>query len=612
MCGIVGAYYFGRNEGQKQFIENCLQSMHHRGPDANGYWTNNQNYHAGFARLAIRDLSANGNQPMLTADEQYCISFNGEIYNTDYIRQLLAPFGVHYKSTTDTEVLLYALCHLGIETALKVADGIFAFAFFDIQQNKLVLARDRMGIKPLYIAAHTDAVVYSSQYDHIIRHPLFADKSINEASLGAYLNLGYVPENTGIIHDTFLLPHGYYYTVTQSGTSTQCYYRYGFNRVKTNNDTAHVLADAVQSQMVADVPVGTFMSGGVDSTLVTSYANKLHEVQSFTIGIKDSKEDETATAQFFADTFKTKHAVKYFDSNVFVTLIKDHFKAFTEPFADYSSLPTLLLSSFAKEKVTVALSGDGGDELFWGYPRNRKTLDYIDLYNKAGIQKKAHLLFSKVLKPKKTDVNRHWSYRSLADFYYSSLFVSGAIKWVPSIYKGTTTQAFFFEKIVEEETEQLYNNVSAMNLIRRLEMDLHLQRILLKVDRASMYHSLEVRVPMLSNEMLDFSESLVYTDCIKKDQGKTNLKNLLAQQAGNNAYLPKKGFTIPMDEILRSKEGKEIMDAILSMPPALAVYFDLPALEKLVKQHREKDANAGWMLWTVYALVNWYTLWYKK
>ncbi|MBG9377151.1 asparagine synthase (glutamine-hydrolyzing) [Panacibacter sp. DH6] len=612
MCGIVGAYYFTRAEGQKEFIHTCLQSMHHRGPDANGYWTNNMNYHAGFARLAIRDLSANGNQPMLTSDQQFCISFNGEIYNTDYIRQLLAPFGVQYKSTTDTEVLLYALCHLGIETTLKVADGIFAFAFFDVAEHKLVLARDRLGIKPLYVATHHDAVIYSSQYDHIISHPLFAGNSINEDALGAYLNLGYVPENTGILQHTLMLPHGYYYTITQSGSTMQCYYRYGFNRVKTDTDTEQVLSKAVQSQMVADVPVGTFMSGGVDSTLVTSYANRLHEVQSFTIGIKDAKEDETATAQFFANTFKTKHAVKFFDNNVFVTLIKDHFKAFTEPFADYSSLPTLLLSSFAKEKVTVALSGDGGDELFWGYPRNRKTLDYIDLYNKSGMQKKAHLLFAKMLKPAKTDVNRHWSYRSLAGYYYSSLFVSGAIKWIPEIYKGTAAPAFFFDKIVEEEKDQFYSNTSAMNLVRRLEIDLHLQRILLKVDRASMYHSLEVRVPMLANSMLDFSETLKYTDCIKQEQGKFNLKSLLAQKAGDYAFLPKKGFTIPMDEILRSNEGKAITDAILQMPAALSVYFDMNAMEKLVRQHQGRKANAGWMLWTVYALVNWYSTWYKK
>ncbi|HXL56474.1 MAG TPA: asparagine synthase (glutamine-hydrolyzing), partial [Chitinophagaceae bacterium] len=516
MCGIVGIYNFKRKDREPGYINWCLSTMKHRGPDAQNIWQNNKNYIAGFARLAIRDLSENGNQPMLSDCGNYCLSFNGEIYNTGYIKKLLEPYRSTYKSTSDTELLLYALVHLGIDRTLEIIDGIFAFAFYDSINDKLILARDRVGVKPLYLGTGNEGIVYSSQYDHIINHHWFKNGELSDSSIAAYLSLGYMPENDGIINKTRLFPHGHYAIAEKGSINFTCYYQYSFHTESNNkNDFEEIFAHAVNEQLVSDVPVGTFMSGGVDSTLVSYFANQNNPIHSFTIGVKDNAMDESAAAARFADRFGTKHFCRFIDDYDFQKLINDNVAAFSEPFADFSSIPTLLVSSFAKEKVTVALSGDGGDELFWGYPRNRKALELIPFYLKSPINRRFDLVYSKLKNYSLTDITRHWNHTDFFDYYYSTLFTTGAITGVPNICKATAAKAFFFEELMKNLNGEQKDTTYLMNIARKMEMDIHLQRILLKVDRASMFHSLEVRVPFLSNAMLEHSLSYTYKNCIE-------------------------------------------------------------------------------------------------
>ena len=606
MCGIVGMYNFKRGSLQQNYFKNCLQTMQHRGPDDKDIWHNNENYIAGFVRLSIRDLSTKGRQPMFSSCGKYCISFNGEIYNTATLQILLQPFDVQYHSTSDTEVLLYAIIHLGIEKTLAIADGIFAFAWYDIQQNRLILARDRVGVKPLYAGIHQNGVVYSSQYDHIINHPYFINNGFCDASVGSYLQLGYVPEDAGAVQQTKMLLHGYYYIVENGSIKSFSYYEYGNNKKSAEKNIEHTLSAAAQNQLVSDVPVGSFMSGGVDSTLITYYANQKQTIQSFTIGVKDSSMDESETAQQFAQLFKTKHDCRFIDSSVFTGLIQDHFKAFSEPFADFSSLPTLLLSAFAREKVTVALSGDGGDELFWGYPRNRKVPALAPFYQKKLWPRRLKLLLAKIKDPATTDLARHWSMQNFMEYYYSSLGITGSLHWLPKIFKIKPASSFFLTEMEEKNNAELNNIEALMNMVRKMEVDIHLQRILLKVDRASMFHSLEVRVPFLSNDMLALSESYAYTDCIAGNEGKMNLKKLLIDKAGEKLVLkPKKGFTIPMDEWMRTVIKNDVTEKIMYMPAHLAVMFNRAQLQQLLQQHMSGKQNAGWLIWAIYCLVQW-------
>lgn len=609
MCGIAGVFSYKENiEAQRPFIDWSLCTMHHRGPDADGVWSNGKNYMAGFVRLSIRDLSAHGNQPMLSSCGGHAISFNGEIYNTALFRQKLERLGASFQSSTDTEVVLYGLIHWGVDYVLEQFDGMFAFAYFNENKNELVLARDRSGIKPLYIGHSAEGVVYSSQYDHIMAHPYISNNTINSNALGMYLQLGYVPEDAGAINGTFLLPHGYYVSVTEKGVTKHRYFKYPLEQAGAIKSFEQVIADSVQAQLVSDVPVGTFMSGGVDSPLVSYYANKHTPLQSFTIGVDDAAMDESKAAEEYANIFGTDHKCRTITEADLLATIRDNTKAYTEPFADFSSIPTLVLSKFARQYVTVALSGDGGDELFWGYPRNLRMLTegMAFKYNKP--QRLLSFAKEKLTGGKRTVRKRHLQVNDFAEYYYRSLFIYGAEAGVSKLFLHQPDNAFFLDQFYKEDNDYAVTEDNIMNIVRQLEFNLHLQRILIKVDRASMYHSLEVRVPLLSNGVIDYSSSLSHRQCIKDGQGKYNLKELLAQKSSERlVYQPKKGFVIPIDKWLRSELRHDLEDKLMNMPHELAVHFNHSHLQSLLNQHIHQQQNHGWMLWAIYSLVNWHT-----
>ena len=608
MCGIVGILQHRSIDfNQEKFIDWCLKSMHHRGPDSNGKW-NNETYHTGFVRLSIRDLSHNGDQPMHSQCGRYVISFNGEIYNSDHFKNILLQDGIQFKSTSDTEVLLYSLMKWDTSELLYKLNGIFAFAFFDKQESKLIIARDRVGIKPLYIGWSDNGLVYSSQYDHIINHPFISNNDLDANVIGLYLNLGYVPDRSGIVHNTMLFPHGHY-GIIEKGSSIQIkeYYHYSYITSSSSLELDEVLDKCVDQQMVSDVPVGTFMSGGVDSTLVTSYAvKKKDHIQSFTIGVEDKQMDESEAAQAFADIFKTDHQCKFIREKEVLNIIDDNFKAYSEPFADYSSLPTLLLSKMARENVTVALSGDGGDELFWGYPRNQKILSASQAYQHNYLYRNIQLLKEKLVKPKQRLYNlRHLQSKNYLDYYYRSVYINGAEVWLNKLMDVEISDPYFLQQITSND-EDLNDPMVIMNKTRKIEVDLHLQRILLKVDRASMYNSLEVRVPFLDNDMIDYSATVNYKSCIVDGQGKYNLKCLLAAKTNDAlVFRPKKGFTVPLAEWMRNELKNEISQTILQMPKHLSVYFNKNVLEQMLSLHFKKEQDNSWILWAIYSLVKW-------
>jgi asparagine synthase (glutamine-hydrolysing) len=544
---------------------------------------------------------------MLSECGNYTISFNGEIYNTDEFKAKLKAVGVSFKSTTDTEVLLYAIIKWGINEVLEKFDGIFAFAFYDNRQNKLFLARDRSGIKPLYIGTSNDGVVYSSQYDHIIHHAYIKTNSIHTGAAGAYLSLGYVPENAGIISNTFMLPHGFYAEVNATGINVIRFYNYPAQQQQINQKSLEeILEKNVRDQLVSDVPIGTFMSGGVDSPLVSFYANKYSRIKSFNIGVDDPSMDESKAAAEYAGIFNTEHYCKNITEKDLLETIADNTKAFTEPFADFSSIPTLILSKFASQKLTVALSGDGGDELFWGYPRNTKMLQLGKLFNQNKPQRAFNYLKERVTGSEKSTLKRHLQVDNFPSFYYRSLFIPGAERWLTDIYKPKADNAFFFNDFMQHEQVSGLDESGIMNVDRKLEFDLHLQRILIKVDRSSMYHSLEVRVPILSNAMIEYSTTLNFKDCMKNGQGKYNLKELLIKKTNESLVLqPKKGFVIPLNKWLKQELRKDVEEKLLNMPSELASLFNRKEVARLLHQHMNGYHDWSWFIWALYSLVNW-------
>jgi asparagine synthase (glutamine-hydrolysing) len=604
MCGIAGVFQYKKNSfNNKAYLDWCLQSMIHRGPDSNGVWEN-EHYHAGFVRLAIRDLSEHGNQPMLSSCGRYVLVFNGEIYNTEVYLPALLKDGIPFKSTTDTEILLYGLIKWGAEM-LKSLNGIFAFAFYDAHTNKLLLARDRMGIKPLYIGTSSEGIIYSSQYDHIINHPYCSDNPIQQDALQQYISLGYVPDGTGFFANTQLLPHGHFAWVSVNHISIQPYYSYPTEIIQPTASLEDILHKCVHQQMISDVPVGAFMSGGVDSTLVTSFASQHKQIESFTIGSNDKLLDETNDAEQFAEFFNTKHFTKYLTEGDLLQLIDSNTKAYSEPFADFSSIPTLAVSAFAKSKVTVALSGDGGDELFWGYERNSKILEHQKLLDKTKTNLYLEYLTERLFGKPKTISQRHLKASSIIDYYYQSLFIAGSSTYAHTILNDASLPTpYFLQKSFDAFQQK--DDISIMNITRKMEMDLHLQRILIKVDRASMYNSLEVRVPLLDNDMLDYSNSVDYKQCIQQEQGKINLKKVLASRTNAElVYKKKRGFDIPMRAWLNNQLRNEVEEKIMQMPPHLAFFFNRKGLEKMLQQHQANTHDMTWLIWAVYTLVNW-------
>lgn len=609
MCGIVGIYNFNRNPLREDYIGWCLKTMKHRGPDSLGVWHNSENYIAGFARLAIRDLSAKGYQPMLSSCGNFCITFNGEIYNTAELKNLIKNHHSQFVSTSDTEVLLYTLMHLGVKKTLQAADGIFAFSFYDIRANVLVLARDRVGVKPLYVGMNSECLIYSSQYDHIINHPIFANETINAQAIGSFLSLGYIPENNGAINKTKLLLHGNYYVIKNGQMEQFQYYDYPIaSNHQTKKDLDDVLNKSVNDQLISDVPIGTFMSGGVDSTLITFFANRSKQVNSFTLGVRNSQMDESINAKAFAEIFDTNHHCKYFSENDLLKLLDENAKAFSEPFADYSSLPVLLLSKYAKEKVTVILSGDGGDELFWGYPRNITALKYFNYYKNSKNIRRIKIVFNKIFENSKIDIGRHWNEDDFISYAYHTLFISGALGQLQNIFKKEAAEDYHFQLLKNTKTKFCDQEINGMNALRKLEVDVHLQRILMKVDRASMYHSLEVRVPMLSNQMLDLSAAYTFKECIEGANGKMNLKKSLIKKATEQLVMqPKKGFSIPMGDWIRNEIRNEVEEKILNMPSHFSDLFNQKKLELLLHEHMTHKQDWGWMIWALYSLVKWDT-----
>ncbi len=612
MCGIVGIY---NNKGgllkeeTKEFLKYSLLNMRFRGPDSSKYTIINNFYASGFVRLAIRDLSENGMQPMQTECNNYNISFNGEIYNTYELKKNLKEFKIDFKSTTDTEIILYHFKYFGFKKTIPLLDGIFALAFFDKNKNELFLARDRAGTKPLYYYKDDDHLIFSSHYNQVIKNSFTRDRKISKKGLEAFFKLGYVPSGMGFFENTFLLPQGTFIKINDTKVTKPIkFYDYKktiYDREKDN--LANIIEKSVINQLVSDVPVGTFLSGGIDSSLITLFANKKQKVKAFTIGFSDKEFDESDVAKEFARQKKIELKSKVFDNVDYSSLIKDNIKAFSEPFSDYSSLPTLLLSKFAKQHVTVSLSGDGGDELFYGYLRNIKYGNQVDLLLKNRFQKIIKIIKSKLLrKPLKLPVYEILS--NPRDALIESNFITSAKSLTKKILN------FRFHKIYLDFLE--INNLTFstksdfLEYLRYFEFYYHLQRIQIKVDRASMFHSLETRVPLLSNDIIDSSLDYKFENCVKENKGKIPLRKILKEAVNSTMFdLPKKGFSIPLSKLINEDTSGIFKKYILADIPELDAYLNTKFIGKLFYDHINKKKNYkqnSWLLWSVFSLKAWY------
>lgn len=583
------------------------QRLQHRGPDDQGVWLDpNGNCALAHRRLSILDLSRRGRQPMVTIDGTTALSFNGEIYNHTDLRRQLAGSGARFRSSCDSETLLRAL-DAWQGDAVQALDGMFAFAAWRPEERVLWLARDAFGKKPLYWAQGSGWLAFASELDALRAVPGFAAE-IDRDAVADVLLLQYVQAPRSIYRNAFKVEPGSILRFDCTGDEPKVegrrYFRFRPNGDAISrrpegpaNDAGTLEADltarlcgAVEKRLASDVPLGAFLSGGIDSALVVSIlARQLgRAVTTFSMGFADSDESEHLAARRVAKQLGTEHREIVLAPDVFEVL-PEIAAALDEPLGDSSCLPTYLLCRFAREEVTVALSGDGGDELFGGYARYRETwLEARDWRRRLrfGVRRR-----------------KRWSAR---DAYLSPRFLmfgpQQIADWMGA-EAGAHTRGLLsgFGRKLSNDTRPL------LDRMREVDVESYLPgAVLAKVDRMSMAHGLEVRCPLLDLEVAKLAETLGQNEMMNKHQSKPLLRRMVARHVGaGHAALPKRGFGLPGNAWAR-KGLLEACDAwLLAKDARLPGFVDGGALAGYVELQRRSPTPAVYPLWNLLSLEAW-------
>ncbi|MBR5419979.1 MAG: asparagine synthase (glutamine-hydrolyzing) [Lachnospiraceae bacterium] len=620
MCGIAG--YTTDKKINPEIIRRMTDRLEHRGPDAAGEWFDPKGCVVlGHRRLAIRDLKESGAQPMSSSCGRYVISYNGEIYNSDELKAAVEETGFRsWRGSSDTEILLEAVAHLGLQQTLRQIKGMFAFALFDCWEESLTLCRDRIGEKPLYYGRVGESFVFASELPAIAEFPDFTAK-IRQDVLPVYMLYGYIPAPTTIYEGIYKLRPGgilrlkapyrdsdiksglYYDLRRQAAEALQDPFTGTFEEAA--DELERLLTDAVKGQLASDVPLGAYLSGGIDSATVVALMSKLQpgSVETFSIGFTEKEYDESAEAKAVAEHLGTKHTQQIVTEEELKAVIPKIAGIYGEPYADSSQIPTYLVSRLAKSKVTVALSGDAGDELFCGYrtyPQIEKLWKTLRLVPK-GLRKplgklaEAHPLGIPKL------------YRAGCCLQAGNILeLKEAVDhYDPYIAKLTGTSLSLKQK-------QLWGDEMQQMLLDDL-LRYHPEDILVKVDRAGMAVSLENRIPMLDKDVVEFALRLPAE--YKYDGGvqKRILKEVLYRYVPKELMeRPKKGFAVPLKKWLSEGDtaewAAELMEHSMLAGDGL---LEAEAVSGLWKDFRGQGRSPR-LVWNVLMLEQWYREWVKK
>ncbi|MBR0172156.1 MAG: asparagine synthase (glutamine-hydrolyzing) [Lachnospiraceae bacterium] len=581
MCGIAGLINYGSKA--KTEIEVMKQRMRHRGPDSDGTWcADDADVTFGHVRLAILDLSETGAQPMTSHDGRFTIVFNGEIYNHRVVRKALAEKGVvQFRGTSDTEVLLEAFSHIGIEKTLTMCKGMFAFALYDRQEKTITFARDRVGEKPLYYGFVNGAFVFASDLGAIRTLSAFRPV-IDESVLGIYFRHGYIPAPYTIYKGICKLQPGCIMTLrapfAESDVHMKQYWSmracalYGRSHPFTGTfeeasaELEKLLKASVADQMVADVPVGAFLSGGIDSATTVSLMQSISpgKVKSFTIGMEDKSFDEAVYAKEIAAHLGTEHTELYITEQDAKDVIPLLPRMFSEPFADSSQIPTYLVSRMTREHVTVSLSGDAGDELFAGY--NSYTEIQRTWNRIRGIPHPLRVLGGGVIgllpirDRHRKDLVSYLLKSKSPEALYRGIFESDPLIRAITLKQEIAPYAYSQEICGDDVLGDPIKDTMLMDLSMY-----HPDDILVKVDRCAMAVTLESRVPMLDRDVVEFAWTLPLSYLREGGKGKRVLRDVLYRHVPREMMERKKtGFAIPIMKWLKEDRLREWAEELLS------------------------------------------------
>lgn len=585
--------------------------MVRRGPDDSGAWNDGAACALGFRRLAIIDLSEGGHQPMVTEDGEHVVVFNGELYNYRELRAELQARGRRFRSESDTEVVLQSLAEWGA-AALPRFNGMFAIGWYRRSSRTLVLARDPIGIKPLNWWWSPEAFVFGSQYDQVVRHRRCRRDRVDASALHLYLRLSYLPQHHALIEDTGQVPPGHYAQLQPGGRPALHQFRSPASApppqerlrgAAADEAVAEMVAAAVTRQQVSDVRMGAFLSGGVDSPLVAANMGPRggEPVPAFTIGTDDIASDESAPAGEYARLLGLEHHLRRIRGVDALDLLDDVATANSEPFGDYSSFPTLLVSALAAEHVKTVQSGDGGDELFWGYPRFMKVAGARRWFSLPRAARIAAYGATKPL-PVHRRPPRGAMFPTIGDWYldaHSGLRGADFDRIVHQLAPLPSDMTLFDRPSAGSEDDLL-------QWMRANELACHLPMVLQKVDRAAMFHSLEVRVPLLDLEMVDLAARVDPSAAISGTTGKLVLRHALAGRVPPESIpVPKRGFTVPMRTWLSNDLRPAVQALLLDRDPFPAGFFDRDGLAVFYEDHRSGRLDLTRGLWNLLALQLW-------
>jgi asparagine synthase (glutamine-hydrolysing) len=612
MCGLVGQLSRGGAPdagAARETVRRLAALAARRGPDDEGVWSDGGPCALGFRRLSIFDLSPAGHQPMCTPDGRYAIVYNGALYNFRELRRALAAAGVRFRSRSDTEVVLHALATWGTN-ALARFNGMFALGFYDARERRLLLARDHAGMKPLYYLRAARGFVFASQYDQILAHPWSRDAERSADALGLYLRLGYIPAPYAVLRGSHLLEAGSWLEVDSEGQVRRGrFFEFPVQpEPDLDGDAADEAVDAavtaaVRRHLVADVPVGVFLSGGIDSPLVAAVMRAASDrpVRAFTLSTGGDALDESPDAIAYAGEIGVEHVVAHLTPQTALAMLDDVVSACAEPFADYSIFPTMFVSELARRHVTVALSGDGGDELFWGYTgRFGALLHGVVELSQHGAESRTAGGLARLLDAGARAPDARWP-ASIGDLHRLN-HTHKAEGWLRRIFPDLPAwpgdcSLFTYSGRQPDATAQW---------LRWNEFVGYLTMILQKVDRASMFHGLEVRAPLLDREVIEVATRVHWRTCLDAERrvGKLPLRRALARRVRHQTWV-KRGFTVPMDAWLRGELRPVFEDAVLARDELAGLAVDRPALREMFERHLAGHADYAWSLWLLLSLALW-------
>ncbi|HSV88476.1 MAG TPA: asparagine synthase (glutamine-hydrolyzing) [Bacteroidales bacterium] len=624
MCGFVGVYnYDGFAHSNPDLISEALRKLSLRGPDSNGTFSNDR-LRLGHTRLSIIDTSTAASQPFSDPTGRFTLVFNGAIFNFRNLRAHLKQKGTTFRSESDTEVLLYWLIEKGHD-GIQDLEGFFAFAFYDQQSDTLLLARDRFGEKPFYFHDHVNGLVFASELKALIE--LDIPKRIDMTSLSVYLHLNYIPGPWSIFENVLKLQPGHFMKVTPKGKTIEQYYRINpagkSTSYKNDYQSASAilrekLTNAVEKRLIADVPLGTFLSGGIDSSIVTALAAKAKRgIETFSIGFKDEPMyDETRYARMVAKMYNTTHSEFMVSTNDLLDCVFNVLEYIDEPFADSSAIAVYILSRETRARVKVALSGDGADELFGGYYKHRAERFVRDSKHLSWLVKSLHPILESFPQSRNNPIqnkirqfNRFANGMKLpaADRYwqwagFASLSQVNDLLLEKSWHNSLKSRKAHWLKHISEPGHLGEVLQTDMELVLPYDM-------LVKTDMMSMSNSLEVRTPFLDHDLVNFVFDLpnhYKTDGkngkkILRDTFRKDLPKALLQR-------PKKGFEVPLIKWFRNELNDHITEMLLNRDFINHQgIFEYESIKKLFNtMHSNNPGDSPSRIWGLLVLQQWW------